>query len=112
MQRWLRIARESSALAGRSHALEVGAPTPVGEMLTSRRGYLLTGGAPAWTSGLLLDSPVTLLIGPEGGFTASELETATTLGWGRVSLGPRTLRVETATVAAATLAFWQSGDLG
>jgi 16S rRNA (uracil1498-N3)-methyltransferase len=45
-----------------------------------------------------------LLVGPEGGFTAEEAEIARQLGWHSVSLGPRTLRIETACLALATLA--------
>lgn len=41
-----------------------------------------------------------ILIGPEGGFSAGELELAARLGWPPVSLGPRPLRVPTAVAAA------------
>ena len=40
-------------------------------------------------------------VGPEGGFTESELQLAESAGWIRVSLGPRILRVETAAIAVA-----------
>lgn len=40
-------------------------------------------------------------IGPEGGFSAEEVASATTAGWQAVSLGSRVLRVETAAVAAS-----------
>lgn len=40
-------------------------------------------------------------IGPEGGFSDSEVELAVRSGWEVISLGPRTLRVETAAVAIA-----------
>jgi 16S rRNA (uracil1498-N3)-methyltransferase len=40
-----------------------------------------------------------LAIGPEGGFTESEIELAASNGWQVVDLGPRILRVETAAVA-------------
>lgn len=43
-------------------------------------------------------------VGPEGGFTEEEVERACTLGWQRVGLGPRILRVETAAVALAAWA--------
>jgi 16S rRNA (uracil1498-N3)-methyltransferase len=51
---------------------------------------------------------VTLLIGPEGGFEDSELAAATSAGFQAVSLGPRTLRTETAGPAAlaAMMALW------
>lgn len=42
--------------------------------------------------------PVTLAIGPEGGFTDDEVALAATAGWQTVDLGSRTLRIETAAV--------------
>jgi 16S rRNA (uracil1498-N3)-methyltransferase len=42
-------------------------------------------------------------VGPEGGFTEQEVELAILNGWEPLSLGPRTLRVETAALAAAVL---------
>lgn len=50
-----------------------------------------------------LDAPIQVLIGPEGGFSGSEIEQARRKGWQLASLGCRRLRAETAgiTVAAA-----------
>ncbi|MFR8205085.1 MAG: RsmE family RNA methyltransferase [Alphaproteobacteria bacterium] len=51
--------------------------------------------------------PAALLVGPEGGFSPSELELLRSLPYARaVSLGPRILRAETA--VAAALSVWQS----
>lgn len=47
--------------------------------------------------------PVTVVVGPEGGFTANELDVARKANWEFVSLGPRILRVETACLALAAL---------
>lgn len=50
---------------------------------------------------------INLLIGPEGGFTASEIELACNYGIVPVTLGPRTFRAETAGLVAATaVLFW------
>jgi 16S rRNA (uracil1498-N3)-methyltransferase len=51
---------------------------------------------------------VTLLIGPEGGFSAAEEDAAIAAGALALSMGPRVLRTETAGLAAlATLnAVW------
>ncbi len=46
-----------------------------------------------------LSGPVALLVGPEGGFIPYEIERLTDAGAQGVSLGPRILRVETATLA-------------
>jgi 16S rRNA (uracil1498-N3)-methyltransferase len=42
-------------------------------------------------------------IGPEGGFTPEEVTRATNDGWQSLTLGPRTLRIETAAISAAIL---------
>ena len=59
------------------------------------------------------DSPTTisLLIGPEGGFSEAEIESAISAGFQPVTLGPRVLRTETAPVAAITIVQWLWGDL-
>ncbi|HLS47980.1 MAG TPA: RsmE family RNA methyltransferase [Gemmatimonadales bacterium] len=44
---------------------------------------------------------VTVLVGPEGGFTDEEREAAISAGWTPVALGPNVLRFETAAIAAA-----------
>ena len=46
---------------------------------------------------------VCVAVGPEGGFTESEVAAGRAAGWAVVSLGPRTLRVETAAVVLAAL---------
>src|SRR6185437_6037064 len=43
---------------------------------------------------------VALLLGPEGGWTDAERDSAARAGWQAVSLGPQILRAETAAVAA------------
>ena len=43
---------------------------------------------------------IVLAIGPEGGFTQEEFQAARLLGWERLDLGPRILRIETAALAA------------
>ena len=62
-----------------------------------------TGGA--WTA--FAQSPtyrsVCLAVGPEGGFTESEVNYGIARGWGKLTLGPSKLRIETACVAGAAL---------
>jgi 16S rRNA (uracil1498-N3)-methyltransferase len=45
------------------------------------------------------DSPVTVVTGPEGGFSSAEIELLEARGFVRVGLGPRILRAETAPIA-------------
>lgn len=55
---------------------------------------------------------VTLLVGPEGGLSGREVDQAVAAGFVPVCLGPRTLRTETAGVAALTALQVLWGDLG
>jgi len=54
---------------------------------------------------------LTLFVGPEGGFTSAEAQGAAAAGALSVSLGPRTLRSETAGPILAALALYEAGDL-
>jgi len=54
---------------------------------------------------------VSVLIGPEGGLTEVEHDSAIAAGFTAVRLGPRVLRTETAAVAALTAIQQQLGDL-
>jgi len=53
-----------------------------------------------------------IAVGPEGGWTAAEVEELAAGGAARASLGPRVLRTETAGVVAAALVLHAWGDLG
>jgi 16S rRNA (uracil1498-N3)-methyltransferase len=54
---------------------------------------------------------IALFSGPEGGLTAGEFETALRYGMIAVTLGPRTLRAETAPLVAAAAILYEMGDL-
>jgi len=49
-------------------------------------------------------TPLTAVVGPEGGFTVEERAALVSAGYGPVTLGAHTLRFETAALAAATAA--------
>jgi len=66
--------------------------------LTSLTGWLLAGVAECASAG---GRPsVTLLVGPEGGFSGTETTLIDAHGYRPVTLGPRVLRTETAALAA------------
>jgi 16S rRNA (uracil1498-N3)-methyltransferase len=54
---------------------------------------------------------VALFSGPEGGFSAGEFATALRYGMIAVTLGPRTLRAETAPLVATSAILYEMGDL-
>ncbi|MDJ0928891.1 MAG: 16S rRNA (uracil(1498)-N(3))-methyltransferase [Gammaproteobacteria bacterium] len=56
--------------------------------------------------------PVTLLCGPEGGLSEFERSLATRAGFIGARLGPRTLRTETAPIAALAIIQYLRGDFG
>jgi 16S rRNA (uracil1498-N3)-methyltransferase len=53
---------------------------------------------------------VALMVGPEGGLTGGEIDDARARGWQMVSLGPRTLRVETAALASLAIVLSWMGE--
>lgn len=52
---------------------------------------------------------ISLLIGPEGGFSDQELHMAECSGWQRVSFGFNQLRAETAAIVLSALVMYESG---
>lgn len=107
--RWKRVALEAAKQCGRSRLPRIEPPATFDAV--ARNGALvLTPGAPPLTASL--DERTAVLIGPEGGWSIDELEIARDRKLPVFGLGPRTLRTETATIAAATLLQWRAGDLG
>ena len=97
---------EASKQCGRNRWLEVGPLTPLAEFLrggppTAVRWLADPTGSPLSHTSTTA-SICSLAIGPEGGWTTTELDTARAAGWQVVSLGPRILRIET---AALVLSF-------
>jgi len=56
---------------------------------------------------LAADRPILLCVGPEGGFTAQEVDAASTAGARIISLGRNILRIETAAIALCAFCTWQ-----
>jgi len=110
LERWRRIALESSQQARRARLPEITTSTPFAQALeTPATGHYFLEeecGAPPLLSVLpeiVERSPadtVCLLVGPEGGWTGEERRAASARGWLAVSLGPQILRAETAAIAA------------
>ncbi|RDY23973.1 16S rRNA (uracil(1498)-N(3))-methyltransferase [Romboutsia maritimum] len=53
-----------------------------------------------------------IFVGPEGGFAEEEIQKIQDIGAKVVSLGPRILRTETASVVASSIALYELSDLG
>ena len=54
---------------------------------------------------------VSVMLGPEGGFSEQEIVAAHGLGWQSVSLGRQLLRAETATIAAISIVQHHLGKI-
>jgi 16S rRNA (uracil1498-N3)-methyltransferase len=111
--RLLSIAIEAAEQSGRLTLPEVDQAVPLAERLADRaNGHCLfvgdeTGGGQPFADALDEHGAGDLLIGPEGGFDPDEIaDLHAAAGVVPISLGPRTLRAETAALAA--LACWQA----
>lgn len=119
-ERWRRIAMEASQQCRRMRMPEIRDLLDIEQALTAPSGLPLLldelPGAPPIMRHLTAQQPpgVSLLLGPEGGWTEQERETILAAGWQPVSLGPLVLRAETAAAAALAVvqAFSEAGGPG
>jgi len=109
-ERWARIAREAAEQSRRLRAPEILPAVRLQDCLAEAGGarYRLEESAAPPLARLLAQSSapgsdVRLLVGPEGGWTAEERESAARAGWLPASLGPSVLRAETAAIAAVAV---------
>lgn len=111
---WHNIAVAACEQCGRNDLPQLNVPQSLQEWLvsmhTDRGGkfILLPGGAGGLQEQLRPQGCATLLVGPEGGFTADEANIAQQAGFVPILLGPRVLRTETAAMAgiAALQTLW------
>jgi 16S rRNA (uracil1498-N3)-methyltransferase len=109
------IAIEAAEQCGRTRLPVLAEPVDLPAFLSAHGGSILfadeTGGAPlAATAAAMPPGPVTLLIGPEGGFMPEERGAILAAGATAISLGPRILRAETAALAALAVHMASAGD--
>lgn len=98
------LARMISALEQSGGAwLPVIYPIQTVEDIADRHGVVLERGGPALGSSPL-GEPLTLAVGPEGGFEPEEIEVLQDRGWTTAALGAVTLRFETAAIGAVAIA--------
>lgn len=115
LRHWQGVAISACEQCGRNRIPHIAPPAKLSEWLMEPvNGLRLVLDPDAEYSLPQIPSPngrITLLVGPEGGLSAQELELAKQAGHVGLRLGPRILRTETAAVAAlaAAQALW--GDL-
>jgi 16S rRNA (uracil1498-N3)-methyltransferase len=127
-ERWSRIAAEAICQCGRAKALEIEIFEDFDRFFTSVAGeygdaaqslklFALERGPGAGLPDLRRDSGpgirrLLVLLGPEGGWDEIESTSLIGAGFTPVSLGPRTLRLETAAVALISSIQLLWGDMG
>jgi 16S rRNA (uracil1498-N3)-methyltransferase len=115
--RWEKIAREAARQCGRADVPVVASPAVLAAALAApdlpARRVVLSPAPDGHALRALVSArvPTALLVGPEGGFAAEEVDAARAAGFVPASLGPRILRVETAAIVAVALAEEALGAL-
>lgn len=99
LQRLERIARESIKQSGRAHAMRIEPGVSFADALALERPIIAdASGEPYEPTGA---GRLTLLVGPEGGWTPAELASAREAGARVCRFGLHVMRIETAAVVAA-----------
>jgi 16S rRNA (uracil1498-N3)-methyltransferase len=118
LERWRRIAQEAAKQCGRTVVPEIGSIHELGDFLSQGEGarVILWEGEPTPLRAVIEEidpqGGITLLIGPEGGFSEEEVSTAQASGFHVAGLGKRILRAETATLSVLSILQHRFGDLG
>ena len=110
LERWRRIGLEASQQSRRAHLPEIDEPATWRDAVATAADhrYALDENTTlplpaAFPTERRADDSVSLLIGPEGGWTDEERSEFVGAGWSPVSLGPSILRAETAALAAVAV---------
>jgi 16S rRNA (uracil1498-N3)-methyltransferase len=121
-ERWRRIALEALKQSGGRRLVEISHPAALADFISSTATqstppimlvFSERGGLPINEAlgDVASAYPVVALVGPEGGWGDDEMELLAARGARFVTLGPRTLRTETAALVAVTLIQHRLGDL-
>jgi 16S rRNA (uracil1498-N3)-methyltransferase len=108
--RWKKIVLEAVKQSGRSQIPSIEPPTRFDDAIV-RDGSKIIFDADAPSATQQPSNPVTLFIGPEGGFTERELQLGRASGAAFERIGPRRLRAETAAIVAVAIVSARSGDI-
>ena len=118
IERWQRIAQEAAKQSARAIVPHIEAIQEFPDFLAQSAGarVMLWEGEPAPLREVVkkidAHAGITLLIGPEGGFSEQEVTAAQAQGFLVAGLGQRILRAETATLSILSIIQHLFGDLG
>lgn len=112
-EHWHRVAVSACEQCGRNRLPTVETPVSLQAFLASAHEGIRLLLHPGQTQGELPSkcSDVALLVGPEGGFSDTEIVSTADAGFQSVQLGPRILRTETAPLTVLSLLQARWGDL-
>jgi 16S rRNA (uracil1498-N3)-methyltransferase len=127
--RWRKIALSAAQQSGREKIPEISEPYDFNTFLLSLQagcvgpteqfhaGIIFFEGHKESNLGEILTEfknkkELSLLVGPEGGFSEDEVYSAVEKGFMEASLGPRILRTETAPITAISIIQYELGDMG
>ena len=113
---WRAIVISACEQCGRSRLPDIAGPESLAPALhrldgNTARLMLDPEGTDTLESAIGSAESIALLIGPEGGLTDAERDSATNAGFRSTRLGPRILRTETAPIAALSIIQYLNGDL-
>jgi len=113
MRHWNGIINSACEQSGRNQLLTLHIPVKFNEikLASNQTGFVLQPDSNHSILNTERPDSISLLIGPEGGFSDDEISFADTLGFTAVKFGPRILRTETAAISAISIIQAQWGDL-
>lgn len=116
LSRWRSIIAEAVEQCGRGRVPSLLPALPLAEAIRTAEGIRIMayeGEQRGTLSDALstVERNVSIFVGPEGGYTADEVQQASAAGISLVTLGPRILRTETASPMLAALVLYERGDL-
>jgi 16S rRNA (uracil1498-N3)-methyltransferase len=119
-ERWQKISAEAAKQCGRTRVPSVESIQGLAGLFSSLPDgvvviMLYEGQASQGLKQALAEKPATsylLLVGPEGGFSSKEVATCQEYGASIVTMGPRILRTETASLAGVAMIMYEYGDMG
>lgn len=113
MRHWNGIVSSACEQSGRNNLLKIHPPKKLSELSLSENeiGFILQPTAEKNLQSQETPKAVSIMIGPEGGFTDEEIKLSIDKDFNEVRFGPRILRTETAAIAAVSIIQSLWGDL-
>jgi len=113
MRHWNGIINSACEQSGRNQLLTIHTPVKFNEITldANQTGFILQPNSSQSITASASPLSISLLIGPEGGFTDDEVQFSKATGFKPVKFGPRILRTETAAISAISILQAQWGDL-